>query len=473
LFIEIVSRDALAEVAIMLLQSPWAPRLANIEASAADRLVLALADDITEGRLTAGERLPAHRDLAWKLGVGLGTVTKAYAVLERRGLTRSVKGRGTFVALQEARAERQIDLSSNAPPASLNPSFLAKALAGIARRIDAHHFNLYSPPAGHFEHRCVFARWLETLGLSVDPAHLFLTSGGRHALALAFDLVCGPQGLLLTERITYPGALALVQRRGGRVQGVEIDAEGMVPEALEDALARTASNGGRAVYLTPTLHNPTTAIMGAARRQIIADICRRAGVWIIEDGVYAGSRTDLRPLAALAPDISLHVNSLSKSLGPGLQIGMLALPEKLEKAAGSLLQDAPMTPSALSCAVVEEWLVSGVVSSVQRDLRNETRRRAGLAVSLLGISELVSNPDACNVWLPMERDAANRFVSTAAASGIRLSTPASMMADPEDQASGIRLCLGGPSFDDLTGALTLMAGWLSRWPGIGEAKNTR
>ncbi|MDH7803907.1 MULTISPECIES: PLP-dependent aminotransferase family protein [unclassified Rhizobium] len=449
----------------MLLQSPWVPRLADIEANATERLVLALADDIIEGRLTGGARLPAHRDLAWKLGVGLGTVTKAYAVLERRGLTRSVKGRGTFVALQEAHGDRQIDLSSNAPPATLNPRILAKTLTGIARKIDADHFNLYAPPAGHVEHRRVLARWLETLGLSVDPSDLVLTSGARQALALAFDLACGPDGLLLTERITYPGALALLRRKGCRMQGVEIDTEGMVPEALAEALAGMEPHGRRAVYLTPTLHNPTTATMGAARRQAIADICRRAGVWIIEDGVYAASdRGGLLPLASLAPDISFHVNGLSKSLGPGLQIGVLALPEGQKDAAARLLQDVPMAPSALSCAVVEDWLTTGVISSIQRDLRHEARRRSGLAVSLLGASELVSHPDAYNVWLPMERDAANHFLSVAAASGIRLTAPESMMVDRQDQASGIRLCLGSPSFDDLTGALTLLAGLLRRRP---------
>ncbi|OJY71768.1 MULTISPECIES: PLP-dependent aminotransferase family protein [unclassified Rhizobium] len=446
----------------MLLQSPWAPRLADIEANAAERLVLALADDIIEGRLAGGDRLPAHRDLAWKLGVGLGTVTKAYAVLERRGLTRSVKGRGTFVAIQEAHGERQIDLSSNAPPATLSARILAKTLTGIARRIDADHFNLYAPPGGHVEHRRILARWLETLGLSADPSHLVLTSGGRQALALAFQLACGPGGLLLTERITYPGAIALARRNGCRLQGLEIDTEGMMPEALAAALDATSSRGRVAVYLTPTLHNPTTVTMGVSRRQAIVDICRRAGVWIVEDGVYAASDPGVVPLAALAPDISFHVNGLSKSLGPGLQIGLLTLPPGLEDAAKEHLQDMPMAPSALSCAVVEDWLTTGVISSIQRDLRHEARRRSGLAVSLLAMRDLAWHPDAYNVWLPMERGAASRLVAEAMTNGIRLTAPDALMVDAHDQASGLRLCLGGPSFDDLTAALTVLSRLLKR-----------
>jgi DNA-binding transcriptional MocR family regulator len=441
----------------MLLQSPWQPRLANIEANAAERLALALADDIVEGRLAGGDRLPAHRDLAEKLQIGLGSVTKAYAALERRGLTRSIKGRGTFVAIQQAHDDRLIDLSSNAPPAALNARILARALTGIARKIDADHFNFYAPPGGHLEHRRVLARWLMSLGLVADPSLLLLTSSARQALSLAFDLACGPQGLLVTERITYPGAIALARRKGYRMQGVEIDAEGMVPQALADALGSVAPTDGKAVYLTPTLHNPTTATMSLERRQAIVDICRKTGAWIIEDGVYAAALPDLPQLSALAPDISLHVNGLSKSLGPGLQIGMLLVPTELGGAAQELVQDVPMAPSAFSCAVVDEWLATGVIASIQRDLRHESRRRARLAASLLGTGKPVWHPHAYNVWLPMKREAANSLVAAAAEIGLKLTLPESMMVDPQDGRSGLRICLGAPGFEDLGDALKLLA----------------
>jgi DNA-binding transcriptional MocR family regulator len=445
----------------MLLQSPWMPRLADIEASATERLVLALADDIIEGRLKGGDRLPAHRDLAWKLGIGLGTATKAYAALERRGLTRSVKGRGTFVAIRQAHDDREVDLATNAPPAMLTARLLARTLSGIARKIDADHLNLYAPPGGHLEHRRLLARWLETLGVEAEPSRLVLTSNARQAVSLAFDLACGPQGIILTERLTYPGAIALARRKGFPMRGVAIDAEGMVPEALAEALGGTRADR-TVVYLTPTLHNPTTATMGVARRQAIVDICRRAGASIIEDGVYAQASSALPPLAALAPEITLHVNGLSKSLGPGLRIGVLALPAGLTAAAEDALQDMPLAPSPLSCAVVEEWLASGVIASVQQDLRHEARRRAELAISLLGAAELVTHPDAYHAWLPMPRDAADRLASAAAAAGIKVTAPDAVMVDREDQAAGIRLCLGGPSFEDLTEALTFLARLLNK-----------
>ncbi|WP_312834683.1 PLP-dependent aminotransferase family protein [Comamonas sp.] len=441
----------------MLLPSPWVPHLASTGASVAERLSLALAGDIIEGRLAGGDRLPAHRHLAKTLQIGLGTVTKAYAVLERRGLTRSVKGRGTFVAILQAHGSRQIDLSANAPPAVLGARLLARTLTGIARKIDADHFNLYAPPGGHLEHRRVLARWLGTLGLGVEPSQLVLTSGARQALALAFDLVCGRHGVILTERITYPGAIALARRKGYRIQGVEIDSEGMVPQALAAALAGINAIEGTAVYLTPTLHNPTTATMGVARRQAIAQICRQAGAWIIEDGVYAASSPELPQLATLAPEIALHVNGLSKSLGPGLQIGMLALPPSLCDAAQDFLRELPMAPSALSCAVVDDWLATGVIASIQQDLRHEAQRRSQLAASLLGTRSLVWHPDAYNAWLPMKRDVADGVVSAAMDKGVKLTPPQSTMVRPGDSASGLRICLGGPSWEELNESLAILA----------------
>jgi DNA-binding transcriptional MocR family regulator len=443
----------------MRLLSPWAPRLADIEASTAERLVLALADDIIEGRLKGGDRLPAHRDLAWKLGIGLGTVTKAYGIVERRGLTRSVKGRGTFVTIQGAHEGRQIDLSSNTPPAMLTERLLARTLAVIARRIDADQLNLYAPPTGHLEHRRLIARWMETQDVTAEPSCLVLTGNARQAIALAFDLACGRQGVILTERITYPGAIALARRGGCRMRGIEIDAEGMIPEALAIALDGE-QDGMKAVYLTPTLHNPSTATMGSARRQSIVDICRRAGAWIIEDGVYAFAASGLPPLAALAPDITLHVNGFSKPLGPGLRIGVLALPPPMIDAAEDIVRDAPMQPAPLSCALVEEWLASGVIASVQKDLGHEAARRSRLAASVLGTAGVITNPAACHAWLPAPRNIADRLVTAAAAIGVRLTPPASLTVERKDQATGIRLCLGGPSFDELTDALSGISGLL-------------
>lgn len=443
----------------MRLQSPWIPRLAPLDAPASERLVMALADDILEGRLETGARLPAHRDLAWKLGIGVGTVTKAYAVLDRRGLTRSVKGRGTFVAARQAHQGPVVDMSINTPPPMLSERLLARTLSDIAKRVDPHLFALYPPPAGHVEHRRLMGRWLEGLGMAADPSCLVLTSGAQQALGLVFSLLCSRGETLYTERLTYPGAISLAKYAGYGLRGVDIDGEGLIPAALDMALA----DGGKrekvgAVYVTPTMHNPTTSTMGLARRQAVVEVCRRHDVPIIEDDVYAfAADAQLPPLAMLAPERTYYINSLAKTLSPGLRIGALVVPPAFLDRTQAALRATSSMASPLSCAVMEAWLTSGAAASVRTSIRTEAARRRDIAASLLGDAMARPSHDGFHVWLPMPRDEADRFVRGAAGMGVVLTHPDLLSVDPNDSASGVRICLGGPSFSELTRGLEALA----------------
>jgi len=105
-----------------------------------------------------------------------------------------------------------------------------------------------------------------------------------------------------------------------------MDARGMMPDGLEAALS-SPQTGRALVYVTPTLHNPTTACMDSDRVHAIAQLCRRFDALVIEDGVYAGQSTINHTLAALIPERTFHVSSLSKIISPGLRIGALAPPQ--------------------------------------------------------------------------------------------------------------------------------------------------
>lgn len=444
----------------MRLPSPWTPRLAADAGSPSERLAAAMAEDIIEGRLEAGARLPAHRDLAYRLHIGLGSVTQAYAMLERRGLVRSVKGRATFVAVSQTRRGPLIDLSRNAPPAAMSERLLARTLTALGRRIDADIFNDYPPSAGHDEYRRQMAHWFSGLGMDADPRRLLLTSGARHALSLAFSVACGPGGTLLTEAQTYPGALALARHLGCRLAGVAMDEQGVLPAALDRALAARGA-GPAALYVTPTMQNPTTATMGRTRRAEIVAVCRARDVAIIEDDVYT-LRADaaLPPLAMLAPERTLYVNSLSKTLNPALRIGGLVAPESCYERAAAVQQATDLTVSPMSCAVMEQWLLDGSAATVSRAIGEESRRRLALTRSLLGDAMRQPAQDGYHVWLPMAAQAAQELADAALTSGIVLTPPSATAADADAQGAGIRLCLGAPPLADLRTALTAIAGLL-------------
>lgn len=439
----------------MLLASPWQPQLADGNGSASERLVEALARDIADGSLPSGARLPAHRPLAWQLDIGIGTVTKAYAQLERRGLVRSVRGRGMFVAGLPQAASRTIDLSINVPPQQLSDRLLAASLSDLARRLDADSFGAYAAPAGRLEHRALLARWLAPTGLAVSPERLLICNGAQHALAIAFAITCGPDTELLTEALSYPGAIALARRRGLRLMGLAIDEEGLVPQALDKALHEAKTAGRRAVlYVTPTLHNPTTATMGEARRREIAKLCRAHDAVIIEDDIHAAlAEPGTTAIATLAPERTLHVSGLSKVLSPGLRIGSLLVPEPwLEPALAELAATCTMA-SLLSCLIMERWLSEDTAALVARSIREEAGRRVAMARALLPSGIAMSSGNGFHVWLPMAPERAKALPARAAASGILLPAPEMFLADAQAPSWGVRLSLGGPKLDRLQDAL--------------------
>ena len=444
----------------MRLQSPWTPRLADGRGLAHEKLVAALAEDIAEGVLAAGARLPAHRELAYQLGLGLGTVTKAYAVLERRGLVQSVRGRGMFVARLAPRPMAQIDLSINVPPQVLSDRLLAATLGRLSQRLGAAAFGAYAPAAGLPQHRTAMARWLAGQGLDYPADGVLLCHGAQHALWVAFAATCPPDGVILTEAITYPGAIQITRASGRRLVGLAMDGEGILPEALEEALARLATARPRVLYATPTLQNPTTATMSVGRRHDIVRLCRRHDVTIVEDDVYAAlADPGLPRLAALAPERTLHVGGLSKTLSPGLRIGSLALPPGWIAPALAALQASSTMAPPLTGLIMEEWLADGTAASVAASIRAEAARRAVLAETLLPEGSLRA-ATCFHVWLPMPLLAAERLARQAAAAGVLVMPPDAPLTDPAATSGGIRLSLGGPSIAALKQGLEAIAACL-------------
>ncbi|QHC34189.1 PLP-dependent aminotransferase family protein [Komagataeibacter xylinus] len=440
----------------MRLRSPWQPRLPAGDGSPAERLADVLAGDILGGRLQSGDRLPAHRPLAWQLGIGLGSVTRAYATLERRGLVRSVRGRGTFVAASPNGTGPVLDLSANMPPPMFSDRALARTLGRLARTVDPALFNVYPPVAGHIEHRRIMAHWLAELGVTLSPDQLLLTSGAQQALGVALAAARKAAPAMLTEALTYPGMLGLARQAGMHVQGLPMDAQGLLPEALDHALRQHAP--GRCVlYVTPTMHNPTTATMSTDRRREIARLCSRHDALIIEDDVYDCVHDEsLPPLVTLAPERTFYVSSLSKTLSPGLRIGALAPPPGFMQAARDALLSASLMIAPLSYAMMAQWMLDGTAASVRQSLRGEAGRRRALARSVLGPHLAPPPYDAFHAWMPMPLARAQWFGAEAARQGVKVTLPQPFMARSDaqpDAPAGIRLCLGPTPLPDLREAL--------------------
>ncbi|MDK8307376.1 PLP-dependent aminotransferase family protein [Corynebacterium imitans] len=432
----------------MSTRSTWHPWIEDGGTAALhERLAGALESDILRGEIAPGARLPAHRDLARRLGISVGTVTRAYMNLERRGLVTGEHGRGTFVAAPDCPRDgtELIDLSVNVPPPMLAARKLASTLTALPQLVSTTDLSTYSDPLGILRHRQAIATWLSTQGMPVTAERVLITHGAQHALAVAFAAAGEPRGVVITEAHTYPGALESVRQTGKQLISVRTDDHGVIPDVLADVLRSTQDAPSRIVYLTPTLHNPFGYVMDQRRRTSIVDVCRKYDATIIEDDVYSVFRAaQTTPLATLAPERTWYVNGFSKSLSPGLRVGTLVSPENNQLQGRAVLQATTLGVSPLMAELVARWISDGTAADIAIALRAESEERLDLAGSMLADRIPFLPSGGFHLWLPMPRAQAEETAHLAAREGILVTPPTATLTDPSSEESGLRVCIGRP-----------------------------
>ncbi len=452
----------------------WLPALAENAEPKYQALVDALDRDIAAGVLPPGTRLPTQRDLAERLGVAIGTVSRAYAVAERRGLLSGEVGRGTFVrrresGLQEgARDEGDdpalLDLSKGRLVRDSREPSLRRALEAISRRPDLDRLvDFYQPAAGMARHRAAGAHWVRRSGLDVDADRIVITSGAQHGAATVLATIARPGDFILTEELTYAGIKALASLLHLQLRGVALDEDGIRPDSFEEACR---SGAPRALFCMTNLQNPTGRTMPLERRHEIAAIAQAHDVSLIEDDVNGFLPADpLPPLAQLAPAHTYYLTGTSKSLAPGLRIGYLVPPpQRLERIAATIRASTWLT-SPILAELVAGWIESGTAAEMVEWKRNEIAARYNLALDILG-SWLPRGPMSFHLWLPLpEPWRTEAFVSQARTRGVLVTPAEEFMIGRANAPHAVRVCLGATlSRERLEEGLRRLAGLLAHGP---------
>jgi GntR family transcriptional regulator / MocR family aminotransferase len=387
---------------------------------------------ITDGRLRPGDSLPASRDLARSLQVSRTTVTVAYDRLAGEGFLTSRIGAGTFVsnhlapAREASRAHQQgalnprplwesmqlsrafakpaeFDFRTGLPDAALFPHETWRRLLARELRAQVTTAGVYDESGGHRGLREAIVRHVGvSRGVQVSPSDLTITNGAQQALDLIARALISPGDRVAVEDPGYAPPRYLFSSLGARVQGVPVDDEGIVV----DAIARDT----RLVYVTPSHQYPLGVTMSLSRRLALLDWAARNNAAIIEDDYDSEFRFEERPLEPLQTlDTSgrvVYVGSFSKTLLPTLRLGFLVTP-------------SCCTPAVHKAKYVSDWHTATLVQGVLARFIDE----GGFARHVRRLGRVYAERRALIAAI-LKRDFADHLTIVPSVAGLHLTTVA-------------------------------------------------
>jgi DNA-binding transcriptional MocR family regulator len=432
----------------------WVPDISHNDKPRYMAVAGAIVKAIDSGELSPGAQLPPQRDLAQMLGVTVGTIGRAYSIVKKRRLVTGEVGRGTFVIGDEADnssgritpepTAHTLDLVCYRSPVQSLNDVVAAGLKQLGEGSTLPAIHKYPPIAGFITHRTAGATWIARYGLEVTPDQIVLTGGAQQGIMVALTTLCKAGDTVMTESLTYSGLRAVAAMMGLNLLGIEMDDEGMIPAALVAACEKSDS---RVLYLQPTLHNPTAAMMPLARRKRIAEIARKYNLTIIEDDAAASALSDRpAPVSAFAPERSCYITSVSKSIGPAFRVGYIAAPLALQPRIANALHTMCLSVSPIIPELVTSMIADGTAERLVQNNLHELKERHLLALETLKEFKVRSHPGAPFMWimLPSQWDPES-FVDAAKAAGVSVVSAAYFAVDRANVPSAIRISLNSSS----------------------------
>ncbi|SNR35563.1 GntR family transcriptional regulator / MocR family aminotransferase [Haloechinothrix alba] len=438
----------------------------TLDRAAGVPLAVQLADALrvaaTTGHLRSGDRLPSTRALAKRLGVSRTVTAAAYEQLHAEGWIAGRHGSGTYVTTTPSQGGTDPTVQS---VESGEDDELLELIPGMpwAEGIDRAAWRrawraAADTPPSQYTHRAGIAGYraaiaehlLRHRGLRADTASVLATAGTTSALAELAASVFRAGEVVAVEDPGYQRAVEALRAAGVRVVCVPVDADGI---RVED-IPRQA----KAVYCSPAHQYPLGSTMSAPRRVALVERARTEGFLVLEDDYDGELRYDVAPLpllAALAPDVVVHLGTTSKILTPTLGAGWMVAPSPVFSAVLGHRERTGTRPSPAGQRVVGELARNGDLGRHIRRVRRELAERRRMLTATLRAAEVpVLGDDAgAHLLVPLasaeeERERLQRALER----GVRLDGLARHFAGPAT-THGVAVGYAGCSRQALTGAL--------------------
>lgn len=448
----------------------WKPDLSEVKGPLYKAIAGKLEDDIKNGLLTPGTRLPPQRELADFLDINLSTISRAFKLCEQKGFICAIVGNGTFVAsdaaanpflLPEDDALGIIEMGPLFPEMTITDEIVVQ-LKKMIIEPDFGKLFRYGRPGGTPWQKETGAKLIRNAGYETNPENVVLASGGQNAIAAILAGLFQPGDRIGTDAVTFPGLKTAAKMLG--IQLIPIQQENH--EMTEAGLRYACKNENmRGIYVIPDYHNPTTHTMSETTRKMIAAIAKRERLIVIEDAIHSLLiESPLAPIASYAPEQVLYISSLSKVASPGLRIAYIAVPDQYRRKLTEALYNMNTSVSPIMAELVSRMIISGAMDKIIERHRIQNRLRNSIVDRYLSGYKIMGESECLIRWLVLpEKFTGESFEAKAYQLGVQVYGAERFAVGNTKPVSAVRLAIAAPeSLSKLEEAVIIIKGILDK-----------
>ncbi|MFD4815808.1 aminotransferase-like domain-containing protein [Peribacillus butanolivorans] len=450
----------------------WKPDKKALKRPYYKSLASLLEQDITNGFLAPGTKLPPQRELADFLDLNFTTITRAYKICEVKGLIYAVTGRGTFVA---PNATRSITISTDKTANSIDLGFVASfeqtndiVKDTIQKTVNKSYLKQllnYNDPTGIPHQKTAALNWMESFGIHTDQEHIAIVSGAQNALAIALAALFEPGNRIATDLYTYSNFIELAKMFHIKLVPIPGDQFGMLPEELEKQCCQINIDG---IFLMPSCNNPTTVMISNFRKQELAAVIRKYRLILIEDDIHAfltaGIISDYQqPMFHLLPEQSVYICGTSKSICSGLRVAYMVYGDSLREKIFQAIFNINVKTSSFDAEVITELILSGKAYEIVSQKKQLAQSANDIYLEYFPLIKNVGHPLSFYRWLPIQgHNDALQLETDLKRHGIRVFHSDRFLTGQTTPDKYLRIALSSTnSFDELKTGLKILKQYLN------------